>query len=157
MKLFKDSEVFIKERPNFITKQQKEELIKSVAKDIIKYGFYECSLSDAIEDVTDNYHLFFSNEDGYLKAKLIEDYLYAINPSSEFVEYLDGLWYKQRTILDKNVKDWVLAHDVKPKLNKGDTVEYLSSAYKITGYRLDEAKYILNETRLVEYEKIENQ
>ena len=119
--LFKDSEVFQKERPNKATNQQIEDFYKKIANEIKKYNYSASDLDDIIEDMK-ALHPF--NDTGYEMAKKLEESWsnaeYEID--SDFIEYLEGIEWKYRGLIEENVKSWVKAHNPQPKLKVGDQI-----------------------------------
>jgi len=114
-RLFSDSEVFKKERPNSITNEQKQRLISSIADDILSND-YSKSDRDEIED--DMEGIFPFNETGFELAKELDSYSANADYdfTSDFIEFLEHLSFKVDDAKEENVKLWVKAHDIKPKL-----------------------------------------
>lgn len=167
-KLFNDSETYTKERPKKITEEQENTFCTNVANEIIKNGWSKSDVEDIVHDLKE----LELNENGYELAKRLEDFGmqgdYKIDPM--FVEFLDCIGSDKNDILRKNVKDWVKAHDVKPKFSKGDCLiinesifwkSKVGSEVYITGMKLEEGVYYVHENKdnnggyVIPYETIE--
>jgi len=166
-KLFDDKETFQKERPSCLPNSHFKKLCDKLAKDIVANQYH----SDW-EEVSENLqeHADFS-DDGYENAKLLEDncsYGYTFN--SSFVEHLDSLGYERDNAIEKLVKEWVQAHNPKPKYNKGDKLRLDSKLSHrkdapiemyITGIKESTAKYLMHEEKdykggyVYNYERVE--
>ena len=168
--LFSDSEVFQKERPKTVTNQQLENFYKKIAEEIKKNGYSTSDLEEIIEDLED-LHPFIDT--GYEMAKKLEDNWNAdYEIDSGFIEYLEGLEWKYRNLIEENVKTWVKAHNPKPKFKVGDQIlidhslcygnnlEKGKTAY-ITGIKEDTACYLVDQNpnrkggTILEFEKVE--
>lgn len=117
MKLFNDNEVFQKDRPTNITKEQAQALYEKIADEIIKNGYSKAEEREfIIEDLSD----VSFNENGYEIAKKLEDNCSATYDfDEEFVSYLGGIYRDLDSIHNKNIQDWVEANGIKPKISKG--------------------------------------
>lgn len=168
-KLFSDSETFTKVRPTKITEQQEQDFFKSFAQQIIDNNWSDSDLDDVIEDVS----TISSNDNGYEIAKHLEDSYrkasYEIDV--DFVEFLDSFGHEKSSILEKNIKEWVEAHNPQPKFKKGQKLvvqEDLNYFKKkgaivyVTGFQEKYANYLIDENiyknggTIIPYEKIEN-
>ena len=149
--LFKDSEVFVKERPTKLTESQQVKIYKELATEIIENNWSNNDIDDIIEDLKT---LSKSTDSGYERAKSLEGYgtnaSYRIDTS--FIEWLDDFEYHFYSQLIENVKKWVKAHDIKTKFEKRTelvVVAYISRSTElkigekifVNGFYEDEAKY----------------
>ncbi len=165
--LFNDSEVFQKERPQKPTAQQIEKFYYERAQEIIKEGFSDSDESDIITDLK---NLFPFNDNGFEMAKDLERGNACYEIDTSFCEWLDGLHYSYSEINRRNVKDWVNAHNPKPKFQDGQkllVVENLCHGIKkdmivyINYKREEEAVYIVDQDpkrnggTVLEYERVE--
>lgn len=167
--LFKDKEVFQKERPTNITESQKQEFIKNIAQEIIDNGYSDSDFDEVLEDIEDLYPFY---DTGFELAKQLDGYgssgEYHID--SDFIAFLEDLTWKKAILINGNVKKWVQAHDIKPKFplftsltlksniskdyNAGDTIF-------INTIKNDDGLYGISKTindtrnRLIEFEKLE--
>lgn len=167
-KLFTDSEVFMTKRPTKITQQQEADFSKSVAQEIIKNGWSEEDVEDVAKDIS---NLDFS-DNGYEMAKSLEfDSFASYEIDVQFVEFLDSLPHKKSAIHNKNVFDWVQAHNPQPKFQKGQKLvvetalnyERLSgSVIFVTGFSERSACYLIDSNAerqggtVIPYEKVES-
>lgn len=151
MTLFPDSETFIKERPKGLTQQQKDELLRGIAEEAVKYNYVDDDLDAIIEDLEEFYPF---DGDAFDMAVDLRDRGYEAD--SAFVEWLESLSMDYRKALDNNVRMWVAAHDVKPKFRVGDQLgvhERLN--YKIpsgdvvfvNGVQEDLGRYLIHQER----------
>jgi len=113
-RLFSDSEVFKKGRPNTITNEQKKQLIRSIANDILSYDYSKSDI-DEIEDDMDM--IFPFNQTGFELAKELDSYLAnaEYDFTIDFIDFLGHLSFRVDDVKEENVKLWVKAHDIKPK------------------------------------------
>lgn len=153
-KLFPDSETFTKDRPLKTTDEQNKAFITKIAKEIVKYQYSKDSVLMISEDLL--LHVNF-NAEGYDIAKRLEKEgtaTYKIN--SQFIEYLEGLSWDKDEILKGNVKDWVKAHNILPKFEKGEQLTITTRlnhlitfaparTVYITGIQSDVACYLVSE------------
>ena len=117
MKLFNDNEVFQKERPTNITKEQAQALYEKIADEIIKFGH---SKAEEREFIIEDLSGISFNENGYEIAKKLEDNCSATYDfDEEFVSYLGGIYRDLDSVHNKNIQDWVEANGIKPKISKG--------------------------------------
>ncbi len=165
--LFNDSEVFSTERPKIITDKQKEEFLHEIAADIIKDGYSKSDKSYIIEDLR---RINF-NDSGFDIAKEIEDGNAYYNIDSTFIEFLEGLSWRRKKLLENNIKIWVKAHNPIPKFALGDKLtvdKHLCHGFKtgqevyVNGIYLDRAIYLIDEDpnkkggTVLEYERVED-
>ncbi len=166
-KLFPDSETFTTVRPTKITAQQKALFIASCAQDIISNGFSKSPLDSIIYDLTD-----IDLSDGYEAAKELEQYgQSSYNINSMFIEFLEGMDSEKDKLVRNNVKDWVKAHNITPKWEKGSQltvntpIYYFSSIgdiVYITGVDKERAVYYIDKDRdknggyVIPFERIES-
>lgn len=118
--LFEDSELFDKERPKTMTVIQSIKMYRDIAEDIMRNGWSKpwSLMEDIISDLED----ISLHESGFEIAKELEatrNANYDFTP--QFIEYLDGVGFKEISIIDQNIRNWVSAHDIKPKLKVCDT------------------------------------
>lgn len=153
-KLFSDKETFQKERPSKLTERQRNEFYLIMADEVIKNNWSEDDREDIAKDLSSL--TFYGN--GYDMAKELEGHSsfadYNIDPS--FCEWLDFLEHNYRIKIDENIKEWVKAHDVKPKYQIGDQLIIINDFTRslkindkvyITGIYIDVARYVLHEDK----------
>jgi len=165
-KLFTDSEPFQKERPTKITEQQEQDYYKKVAEEIIKWQWTDDDLEDVLYDVT----RISANDSGYEIAKDLERGRASYDIDTPFIEYLDDFGYHKSQILQKNVEDWVKAHNPQPKFQKGQklivetTLNYekkKGAIVFVTGFSEKSGCYLIDENEkrqggtVIAYEKVE--
>jgi len=168
-KLFNDSEVYQKERPKNITKEQEDDFYQDMAEQIIDNHWSKSPIENIIHDLSE----VSISDSGYEIAKSLEGYRMkgSYDIDSSFIEFLEGLDYEKRLILRNNVKDWVKAHNPKPKFKKGDKLLVVESIFYemkkdsiiyITGNKEDEAVYYAHKNKdnnggyILDYEEVEN-
>ena len=93
---------------------------------------------------------------------------YDFTPS--FIEFLDDLDWMKRRVLEKNIQEWVLAHNPQPKFIKGQrlVIESMFSQYRktgeevfVTGIKEKDACYLIHADEkfkggtVIPYEKVE--
>jgi hypothetical protein len=168
--LFKDSEIFIKERPTKLSEKQETEIWQKLAKEVIDNGWSDDDIKTIIEDLQG----LSMSDSGYEMAKDLEGFRsnghYDIDTA--FIEWLDMLdrdFYYARY---ENVKQWVKAHDIKPKYEIGTQLivkEHFTRSQElqvgkvifINGYYEKEAKYCVSNEKdskrnvVIIYENIE--
>src|SRR5690606_2298927 len=112
--LFSDKDVFQKERPATITEAQENEFFQKMTAEIISDGWSRSNMAVIVSDLKELYPL----DDGFEMAKDLEGYRFRghYNIDSGFVEWLEGLDSEYGQVIQENVKAWVQAHDIKPKL-----------------------------------------
>lgn len=169
MKLIHDTETFQKERPLTITNTQRTEILKNVAKSILEYSLSKDDIEIIIEDLDEVYN---SSSTGFEMAKELEDGWasgdYTIN--STLIELLESLDHLSLEKQRNNLKDWVKAHDIKPKLKQGQKIKlnqnlafsFISGdEIYINRIKTDTAHYVVHKDPkyrggiVVEYEKLE--
>lgn len=167
-KLFNDSETFTKERPTKATEQQLRKFYEETAEEIIDNDWSNSDIEDIIIDLSN----LDMSDNGYIVAKRLDDYSnkasYNINPC--FVDFLDNLSWEKSNLVRQNIKDWVKAHNPKPKLKKGDELivktplffgNKIDSIIYITGIKEEEACYLMHEDKnnnggyVISFEKVE--
>ena len=119
-KLIKDSETFQKERPLTITNEQRNEVLKEVANDIIQWQLSKSSLEQIIADLDEVYS---GSESGFEMAKELEDGYHTFGHyevNSQLVELLESIDSLVDDFKRKNIQEWVKAHNIKPKFKIGD-------------------------------------
>lgn len=164
-KLFDDKETFVKERPKKLPKVLEDNLYMEIAQEIIDENYSQSDLEDIADDIAS----LNLSENGYELAKKLENGNAYYDIDVDFCEYLDGLSMKKHRALNELVKQWVAAHDVKPKLESKIQIRFIKDNphFKV-GTELwivsrinNEARYILNPDykaeggRLVPYEDVE--
>jgi len=168
--LFKDSEVFVKERPIKLSEKQEAEIWQNLAKEVVKNGWSTDDIDTIIEDLQG----LSMSDSGYEMAKYLEGFSangnYDIDTS--FIEWLDMLDSDFDDARRENVKRWVKAHDIKPKYEIGTQLvvkEHFTQSPElqvgkiifVNGYYENEAKYCVSNEKdskrnvLIIYEKIE--
>lgn len=169
--LFKDSEVFVKERPIKLGEMQEAEIWYKLAKEVIDNGWSDDDIDTIIKDLRS----LSMSDSGYEKAKILEGFrangCYDIDTS--FIEWLDMLDSDFEDARRENVKRWVKAHDIKPKYEKGTQLVVkgrftrspelqVGKVIFVNGFYENEAKYCVSNEKdskrnvLIDYEKIEN-
>lgn len=115
--LFKDSEVFVKERPSKLSEKQETEIWQNLAKEVVNNGWSDDDIDTIIEDLQS----LSMSDSGYEMAKDLDGFSangsYDIDTS--FIEWLDMLDSDFDNARRENVKRWVKAHDIKPKYKIG--------------------------------------
>jgi hypothetical protein len=102
-----------------MTVAQSIAMYDSIAKEIIENGWSKhwSSKESIISDLED----ISLHESGYEIAKELENSdNAAYNFTTEFIEYLDGVGFKEIEIIDNNVRAWVNAHNITPLFSVGD-------------------------------------
>lgn len=170
MKLINDNEVFQKDRPVTITKTQRNEVLTEVAEDILEWSLSKDSIETVISDLDEVYD---SSSSGFEMAKELEDGYntfghYTVN--SQLVELLESLDHLANDKKRENTKEWVKAHNIKPKLKKGEKVKLRLAPFfslnvgdevYINYLKEDTAHYVVDKDQnrkggiVVEYEKLE--
>lgn len=167
-KLFTDAETFQKERPTKITELQKQNFYKEMAEEIIKGGWS----NDAAEKIMEDMAEISVHDTGYEIAKELEGFYMkaSYNIDTEFIEFLDNFGYNKSQILQKNIQDWVAAHNPQPKLKEGQKLIIESPLnYKmgkgetvyINGFLEKDACYLIDKNpekkggTIIAYEKVE--
>jgi len=151
MTLFSDSETFTKVRPRGITAEQKTIFFRGIAKEIINDNYSE-SKEDVIFNDLLNINLSYS---GFDIAKSLEsDGAGKYKCNSMFVEFLENLQWEVDEIIKQNHKDWVKAHNIKPKYSKGDKLFVNNTQFKpfvqnekvfINGIKEETGHYIVHQ------------
>ena len=100
-----------------------------MATDLISKGYSD---SDEANIIVDLKQLFPFIENGYEMAKNLENYNNKAyyNIDIPFCEWLEILFFEYQQRLNKNIEDWVAAHDIKPKFEQHTkllTLEKLSA------------------------------
>lgn len=168
-KLFKDSEVYTEKRPTKITDAQRQKYFEEVAEEIKGNGWSTSTIERIVQDLSE----ISPNDNGYQAAKKLESWpckgSYSIDAMA--VEFLDCFNSNKDDILTENIKVWVKAHNIKPKLPFGTkliiekTLNHLLPTQMeiyITGMQLEEAYYMVSEDKnknggyCVDYEIIES-
>lgn len=164
--LFKDSEVFIKNRPEELTENQKNDIWKELAKYIINEKWSNSDINDILNDLK-KIPLSYS---GYEKAKQLESSkrcYYDLN--TFFIEWLDSIEINFQDRINENVSYWVKVHDIKPIYNIGTELAITSF---INNFQIGEkifingiyeklAKYLVSDIKdskrniAINYEEIE--
>ncbi len=114
--LFKDSEVFTKNRPSKITEKQHNDLLIKLANDIINEGWSNSDADTIITDLED----LTKYDSGFELAKELDGITAkgSYDIDTQFIEWLDDYGSYFNDILRENIKTWVNAHNIKPKFNK---------------------------------------
>ena len=151
-RLFPDSETFTTVRPKGLTDDQQLILYTKFASEIRKNKWSKSTIEEIVSDLKD----INLNDDGYEVAKKFESRLLSgrYDIDTQFVEYLDCLSHEEDSIHRKNVKDWVKAHNIKPKYATGTmliidtTLNYhqkKGNTVYINGLNKEEAYYLIHE------------
>jgi len=142
LKLFKDSETFILKRPKIITEKQESELLIKMAKEIIENGWSDSPIEDIVLDLETLSHY----DTGYELAKDLEHISsysnYNINVN--FIEWLCDFHNKYSEIIEKNIKDWVNVHNIKPKLENGSKLKINSKLTPYSKFNIGDVIFINN-------------
>jgi hypothetical protein len=169
--LFNDAEVFVKERPENLTEKQEAEIWQKLAKEVIDNGWLSNgSIEDVIKDLED----LSKYDSGFEKAKDLDNYRAKANYNIEtsFIQWLDDFDSEFNDAKRENVRRWVKAHNIKPKLEKGtkliineqfsrDEKMKIGNIIYINGAYEPEAQYYVsqilgaNSNLCISYEKIE--
>ena len=164
-KLFKDSETFQKDRPTKATDEQIIKMYSDLSDEIIERGWNDDYTKESI--IADLTELNFTDA-AFEKAKTMDDFG-GYNMDVDFIEWLDDLYWKKGELIEKNVKEWVKAHDIKQAYEKGTKLIATKtiniripekSILFITGYRLETACYLVDKDKnrnggtVLEYEKV---
>lgn len=168
--LFKDSEMFVKERPDKLTEKQEAEIWHKLAKEVIDNKWSNEDINVIIEDL----QKLSMSDSGYEMAKDLEGFgsngNYNIDTS--FIEWLDMLYSDFDDAKRENVKRWIKAHNIKPKYNEGTQLIIKEAISRnpelqigkvifVNGFYENEAKYCVSNKKdsesnvLIVYEKIE--
>lgn len=156
--LFEDSQMLVKQRPNFVTDQQKEAFYALNAQKIIDNGWSE----DEIEDIICDLKEISLSESGYEIAKSLEIKNCYYEIDTEFIEFLDGLSYEYDQLKTQNVKEWVKGKSPQPKFKVGDKLIYKDKEVLVYGIHEETARYIINDDikikggKLIPYEEIDD-
>lgn len=169
-KLFADSELYQKERPSTLTDSQLKSFYKKMAKEILKNKYSESDEKDIVDDLT---NLYPFRDSGFEMAKELERWKanadYEID--SEFIGWLESLESEYDDEVQANVKDWVKAHDVKPKFDLGISLTVEIPLYRgnkigeivfVTGIKKETAEYYIHQDKdrnggyVLSYEKVES-
>jgi hypothetical protein len=166
-KLFDETVGVQKERPTKITIQQEEKLYLDLAQEIIGNQYSSCS----IDIITNDLKKLFITDSGFEKAKALQDNGYGTYQfNGDFIDTLDNMYYGIYTALQENVKIWVKAHDIKPKLTKGSKLliketlnreQIKNEIIYVTGIKNETGEYLIdkdpnrNGGSIISYEKIE--
>jgi hypothetical protein len=169
-KLFDDRLLVQKERPNKITKQQEEQMFVDLSKEIIENQYSSDDEETIAEDLAD----LSIYDNGFEKAKYLDDRGSAdYTFEGDFIDWLDNMEYKRRSILTENIKLWVEAHNILPIHKVGtellitNDISHDKTLRKeciifINGYNEKEATYKVSnkkeDTRnfIIEYERVES-
>lgn len=157
--LFEDSEMFMKQRPNFVTEQQKEKWYEQNAREIIANGWSHAEIDDIVCDLKG---VLLHDSGGYEIAKHLECNGCGYEIETEFIEFLDGLGWEFDSLKRQNVVAWVKATNPKPKFKVGDRLIYKNKEVLIYGLREETAEYILSDDpkvkggRLIPYEEVDD-
>lgn len=168
-KLFTDAETYTMVRPTKITEKQEQDFYKKMAEEIIKGGWSNDGVEDIMKDIAE----ISVHDSGYEIAKDLEGY--NMNASydidTEFIGFLDDFGYHKSQVLQKNVEDWVKAHNPQPKFQKGQKliVEAILNHKKkkgavvfVTGFSEKSGCYLIDENEerkggtVIAYEIVEN-
>lgn len=156
--LFKDSEMFMKQRPNFVTEQQKEDYYKRIAQEINDNGWGDATIEDIVCDLEG----VSLHDSGYEIAKYLEYNGGDYEIDTEFIEFLDGLGWEFNSLKRQNLVAWVKATNPKPKFKVGDRLIYKNKEVLVYGLREETAEYILSDDlkikggRLIPYEEVDD-
>lgn len=108
-KLFDDAPFVQKERPTKLTEEQKEKMYLDLAAEIIKNQWAKGGLEECIAEDLSKLSI---NDSGFEKAKDLEDHSFVdYEFCGDFIDFLDDMFLKIRTLIEENVKLWVKAHN----------------------------------------------
>lgn len=128
-RLFDENVGIVNIRPAEITKQQREQLFLKLADEVIENQY--CKNGD-IETIAYDLGKLTPNDSGFEKAKQLEDdsfLTYAFE--GDFIDFLDGIDAEIHCVLNENVKLWVKAYDIKPKLEIAQKLLILSNLNRL--------------------------
>lgn len=166
-KLIDDSETFQKDRPLTITNEQRAVLLKELAESILKWGHSKDSIANIVADLDD---VCGACDSGYEMAKELEDRYSDYTINSNFIELLESWDSLVNDRQRENVRDWVSAHDIKPKfsafqkltLKKAPFFSFVVGDEVYINYlKTDTAEYVIDKDpkrkggTVVSYEKLE--
>lgn len=169
--LFPLSETFQKEKPTKITEKQEQDLYLKLANEIISKNWSDSKPEVIIRDLKELSRYDTAFEMGKKLDGLFSKGSYDID--SDFIEWLDWFDYYFREIHEQNIKNWVIANKIKPKLPIGTRL-IISKPFSrtpdlqedktifINGYHEEVAKYHVSATKgstrnfAVDYDEIEN-
>ena len=168
-KLFDDRLLVQKERPTKITSQQEEKMFSDLAKEIIENQYS----SDEEDTIIKDLNKLYLCDSGFEKSKQLDREGYAdYTFDGNFIDWLDNMEYKRRSILTENIKLWVEAHNILPihqigtelliindishdKTLKKECIIYINghnekeATYKVSSKKGDTRNFI------IEYERVE--
>ena len=165
-KLFKDSEIFVKERPKYLTNRQEEKLLQKFALKIINRGYSRSNLGSIMNDIQELEEYEAEEEvDEFLEYYSEANYLSATNIKNIFQEYLS----EKNEIERQNILQWIHAHKIRPLFHIGEIVIINSNnqnANLTRGKKLvieniyfDQAQYLLSDNNhnsfVLDYEILE--
>jgi len=130
--IFKEKEVFQKERPKGLTDLQRQNLTKKLAAEIIDNGWSDSDISDILLDLD-----FLPEwESGFELAKELDRNISAgrYKVDAEFIEWLDTFGFRFAETKLKNLKAWVAAHNIKPKFVKGQKLKIINKMPFFLGF-----------------------
>lgn len=150
-KLFPEKEMFIKERPKYLTESLAQEFYLKMAKEVIDSGWS----NDDPEDIASDLEELSFCDSGYEKAKDLESFhkKASYDIDSSFIEWLEDIEYEKSQCLEKQIKEWVKIHEIKPNLQKGNKLQVnadIGRSFKtgdiifITGLYEETAVYLLS-------------
>lgn len=159
-----------KQRPLRITKEQRTEILSEISKEIIRWQLSDSSLEQIISDLD---KIYDGHSSGFEMARNLEDSFNTIGyyrVNSQLVELLEGLDYLSIDKKRQNIKDWVQAHNIQPKLKKGEKVKLKLAPFfafnvgdevYVNYLKEDTAHYVIDKDPnrkggvVVDYEKLE--
>jgi len=165
-KLFKDSEIFVKERPKYLTNRQEEKLLQKFALNIIHKGYSKSNMENIMNDIQQLEDYEAEEEaNEFLEYYSEANYLSIANIKNIFQEYLS----EKNELERQNVLQWIHAHKIRPLFHIGETIIIKSNSQNIKlthGKKLvieniyfDQAQYLLSDNNhnsfVLDYEILE--
>ena len=130
--MFEDSQTFTKKHPTILTDKQEEEPYRELAQEVRKNDWSDIEVEDIAKDLQE---LSVYNN-GFRMAKRLNRISYgAYDYTGDFIDWLEDIYWKQKRAIDKNVKQWVKAHNITPKWEVGTKLiikKMLSNNYMLS-------------------------
>lgn len=115
--LFKESDVFIKNRPTNLSETQKANLYHELAQEVYDYKWSNGDIDSICQDLQ-NLNL---DKTGYKLAKDLENNgTEAYDFTYDFIIWLNNIEFCFDDELTRIIKQWVTVFDIKPKFKVGD-------------------------------------
>ncbi len=114
------------QRPKTMTVEQSIKMYDDIVTAIMEFQWAPADTlkEDIISDLEDiSLHESAMEIARELKESTKVKYIF----TPELLEYLDGLGFIEVGIIEDNVKQWVIDHNIKPKLQVGDTITFIKT------------------------------